>query len=61
MMSPVNKAKVDLVVANRSPAVGAIYKRTRWENGHKVQRAEVRFDLAGCLRTPGGGSVGKAF
>ena len=56
MMSPVNRTKVDLVVANKSPAVGAIYKRTRWENGRKVQRAEVRFDLAGCLRTPGGGS-----
>jgi len=56
MMSPVNRAKVDLVVKNKSPAVGAIYKRTRWENGHKVQRAEVRFDIAGCLRTPGGGS-----
>jgi DNA (cytosine-5)-methyltransferase 1 len=29
----------------------------RVENGEKVQRAEVRFDgLAGCLRTPGGGS-----
>jgi DNA (cytosine-5)-methyltransferase 1 len=38
--------------------VGAIYKRTRRdENGVKVQRAEVRFDdLAGCLRTPAGGS-----
>lgn len=56
MMSRVNRAKVDLVVANKSPAVGAIYKRTRWEDGRKVQRAEVRFDLAGCLRTPGGGS-----
>ena len=56
MMSPVNRAKVDLVVANRSPAVGAIYRRTRWDQGRKVQRAEVRFDLAGCLRTPGGGS-----
>ena len=56
MMSPVNRAKVDLVVNNKSPAVGAIYKRTRTEGGVKVQRAEVRFDLAGCLRTPGGGS-----
>ena len=56
MMSTVNRAKVDLVVTNKSPAVGAIYKRTRWECGHKIQRAEVRFDLAGCLRTPGGGS-----
>ena len=38
--------------------VGAIYKRTRKdENGFKVQRAEIRFDdVAGCLRTPAGGS-----
>lgn len=56
MMSPINRAKVELVVSNRTSAVGAIYKRTRIEDGHKVQRAEVRFDLAGCLRTPGGGS-----
>jgi len=38
--------------------VGAIYKRTRRDaEGCKVQRAEVRFDdIAGCLRTPSGGS-----
>ena len=37
--------------------VGALYRRTRVENGVKVQRAEVRFDgVAGCLRTPLGGS-----
>ncbi len=37
--------------------VGALYRRTRVENGVKVQRAEVRFDgIAGCLRTPSGGS-----
>jgi DNA (cytosine-5)-methyltransferase 1 len=38
--------------------VGALYKRTRvGADGHKVQRAEVRFDdVAGCLRTPAGGS-----
>lgn len=56
MMSPVNRAKIDLVMTNQGRAVGAIYKRTRVENGKKVQRAEVRFDVAGCLRTPGGGS-----
>ena len=56
MMSPVNRAKVDLVAANKPFAVGAIYKRTRTERDCKVQRAEVRFDLAGCLRTPAGGS-----
>lgn len=37
--------------------VGALYRRTRTFNGKRVQRAEVRFDgVAGCLRTPGGGS-----
>jgi DNA (cytosine-5)-methyltransferase 1 len=37
--------------------VGSVYKRTRVENGVKRQRAEVRFDdVAGCLRTPAGGS-----
>lgn len=56
MMSPVNRAKVDLMTANAARAVGAVYKRTRVEGGRKVQRAEVRFDVAGCLRTPAGGS-----
>lgn len=56
MMSPINRRKVDGVRARSSRAVGAIYKRTRIEAGHKVQRAEVRFDVAGCLRTPAGGS-----
>jgi DNA (cytosine-5)-methyltransferase 1 len=38
--------------------VGGVYRRTRVdEAGAKVQRAEVRFDdVAGCLRTPSGGS-----
>ena len=36
---------------------GTAYRRTRQENGYRIQRAEVRFDgIAGCLRTPGGGS-----
>lgn len=56
MMSPVNRAKIDLVARNGGRSVGAVYKRTRIEGGRKVQRAEVRFDMAGCLRTPGGGS-----
>lgn len=56
MMSPVNRAKIEMVARNGGRSVGAIYKRTRIENGRKVQRAEVRFDMAGCLRTPGGGS-----
>ena len=58
MMSDVNRAKVDAAKKSKRRQVGAIYKRTRFdENGTKVQRAEVRFDdIAGCLRTPAGGS-----
>src|SRR5258706_228017 len=38
-------------------AVGAVYRRMRVEAGRRVQGAEARFDgLAGCLRTPRGGS-----
>lgn len=46
-----------LSVTAPGPRVGALFRRTRREDGRPVQRAEVRFDgLAGCLRTPGGGS-----
>jgi len=58
MMSPVNRAKLEKAKKAGRRMVGGIYKRTRLdENGEKVQRAEVRFDdVAGCLRTPAGGS-----
>ncbi|KAF0179913.1 MAG: DNA (cytosine-5-)-methyltransferase [Alphaproteobacteria bacterium] len=57
MMSPLQRAKVVAEQARDAPAVGALFKRVRIENGEKRQRAEVRFDgLAGCLRTPAGGS-----
>lgn len=53
MMSPLNRAKVRSAQRERVLRVGALYKRTR--NGQC--RAEVRFDdVAGCLRTPSGGS-----
>jgi DNA (cytosine-5)-methyltransferase 1 len=53
MMSDVNLRKVRQAMKLNTRIVGAIYRRTR--NG--VQRAEVRFDnIAGCLRTPSGGS-----
>lgn len=56
-MSPINLAKVEAAKRAGRRMVGAVYKRTRVENGVKHQRAEVRFDdLAGCLRTPSGGS-----
>lgn len=57
LMSPVNQAKVEAARAAGGRRVGALYRRTRrTPDGGKAQRAEVRFDLAGCLRTPGGGS-----
>jgi DNA (cytosine-5)-methyltransferase 1 len=57
MMSDANRAKVEKARKSGKRIVGAIYRRTRSHEGAKVQRAEVRFDdVAGCLRTPGGGS-----
>lgn len=57
MMSNRNIEKVKLAKASGKPTVGTVYKRTRYQNGQKVQRAEIRFDdIAGCLRTPAGGS-----
>jgi len=58
MMSPINRAKVEAAKRAGRRMVGGIYRRTRLdERGVKVQRAEVRFDdVAGCLRTPAGGS-----
>ena len=58
MMSNINSAKVEEAKKSGQRMVGAIYKRTRKdENRFKIQRAEIRFDdVAGCLRTPAGGS-----
>lgn len=58
MMSPINLDKVKVAKRAGRRMVGGVYKRTRLdENGRKVQRAEIRFDdVAGCLRTPAGGS-----
>ena len=62
MMSDVNHSKVvaakKLSKKTGKRLVGTVYRRTRRdENGYKIQRAEVRFDdVAGCLRTPAGGS-----
>jgi len=57
LMSPVNLAKVDRARRADGPGVGTLFLRTRQDpGGGKHQRAEVRFDIAGCLRTPAGGS-----
>jgi DNA (cytosine-5)-methyltransferase 1 len=58
LMTPSHRARLDAAVGR---AVGAVFRRTRVEEGRPVQRAEVRFDgLAGCLRTPRGGSSRQA-
>ncbi|MGO8800070.1 MAG: DNA cytosine methyltransferase [Roseiarcus sp.] len=58
LMSEVNLRKVEAAKKQGRRVVGGVYRRTRpGENGEKRQRAEVRFDdIAGCLRTPAGGS-----
>ncbi len=58
MMDEVNRAKLNAALQSGERRIGALFRRTRLDSsGNKVQRAEVRFDgLAGCLRTPGGGS-----
>ena len=58
LMSPVNRAKVQAAQRAGRRMVGGVYRRTRTDSaGAKAQRAEVRFDdVAGCLRTPSGGS-----
>ncbi|MFY9972094.1 MAG: DNA cytosine methyltransferase [Roseiarcus sp.] len=62
LMTPLNRRKVAEAVMSGRRAVGTIYRRTRAdEDGRKRQRAEVRFDdIAGCLRTPAGGSSRQA-
>ncbi|MDP1912893.1 DNA cytosine methyltransferase [Brevundimonas sp.] len=57
LMSPRNLAKVEAARRTGERCVGGLYRRTRRDAaGGRIQRAEVRFDIAGCLRTPGGGS-----
>lgn len=53
LMTDAHRAKVATAQAAGRRMVGGVYKRIR----DGKQRAEVRFDdLAGCLRTPSGGS-----
>lgn len=57
LMAPQHLAKIEAARASGTRQVGAVFRRMRVEDGQRVQRAEVRFDgLAGCLRTPRGGS-----
>ncbi|RQO68254.1 DNA (cytosine-5-)-methyltransferase [Aquitalea sp. FJL05] len=57
LMAPLHMKKVEEAKQAKTKMVGGVYRRTRIENGIRQQRAEVRFDdIAGCLRTPSGGS-----
>ncbi len=54
MMSDLHRLQVDEMLSSGRKWIGTIFRRFR----HKQMRAEVRFDgLAGCLRTPKGGSA----
>ncbi len=57
LMAPLHVAKVEAARMSGERQIGAVFRRTRVEDGRRRQRAEARFDgLAGCLRTPRGGS-----
>ena len=57
LMSPRQRAAIGGLLDRAETRIGAAFFRVRTENGEKVQRLEARFDgLAGCLRTPAGGS-----
>jgi DNA (cytosine-5)-methyltransferase 1 len=56
-MSALNLAKIEEAKRSGRRIVGTLYRRTRYQGGGKIQRAEARFDdIGGCLRTPAGGS-----
>jgi DNA (cytosine-5)-methyltransferase 1 len=57
-MSARHKAIADLWIAKEKWSYGAVFRRVRKQpEGHKRSMAELRSDgLAGCLRTPKGGS-----
>jgi DNA (cytosine-5)-methyltransferase 1 len=53
LMNPRHRERLGMALASGHRQVGAVFRRVR----QGVQRAEARFDgLAGCLRTPRGGS-----
>lgn len=57
LMGPLHRARIEAAKSSGARSVGAVFNRMRVVDGKKVQRSEVRFDgMAGCLRTPRGGS-----
>lgn len=56
-MSEINRRKLKKARDAGIRMIGTAYRRTRVHGGEKRVRTEVRFDgVAGCLRTPSGGS-----
>jgi DNA (cytosine-5)-methyltransferase 1 len=56
-MAPLHRRRVETALAEKRWMAGAVFRRIREENGERIQRAEIRYDgMAGCLRTPAGGS-----
>ena len=53
MMEPPSRRRVDDLMDQKATSVGTAFRRTR----RGKTRTEVRFDMAGCLRTPKGGSA----
>jgi DNA (cytosine-5)-methyltransferase 1 len=57
LSAPLHRARLEAALASGERRVAAAFRRVRTETGVKVQRLELRLDgLAGCLRTPSGGS-----
>jgi DNA (cytosine-5)-methyltransferase 1 len=61
-LSARHKALLTKIQATNQPSIATVFRRTRTKDGQKAIYAEVRFDgLAGCLRTPSGGSSRQFF
>lgn len=57
-MSPKHREQIDLLIKKRMHSYGTVFRRVRKQpDGIKRSMAELRLDgIAGCLRTPKGGS-----
>jgi DNA (cytosine-5)-methyltransferase 1 len=56
-MAPLHRQRVETALKEKRWMAGAVFRRIRIEHDERVQRAEIRYDgMAGCLRTPAGGS-----
>lgn len=53
-----HQAQISLMMQNKFWSYGTVFRRTRMRSGIKQSTAELRIDgIAGCLRTPKGGSA----